>query len=320
MLSRRVLRIKAMQAIYSFFQSDTENLDAAEKNMLKSIDQIHDLFVYQVSLLIEIVEVARRTMDTAKQKYFPTSEELHPNNRFIDNKVVKIIENNRDYMRRYDNLKINWTDQYDLIKKIYSEIKASKEFEEYLSSENNSFMADIKFIMSVYENHLVERDDFQQIYEEQNIHWANDFDIANYLIVKSMKSMVEDYDEDLPFFTLFSNPSIAEQQDDKDFVVNLLRKTIIHSEKYNKMIEEKLENWEIERIAVMDIILIKMALCELTEFNTIPIKVTLNEYIEISKIYSTPKSNIFVNGILDKIVKELKEQNKIKKTGRGLME
>ncbi len=320
MLSRRVLRIKAMQAVYSFFQSDTENLDAAEKNMLKSIDQIHDLFIYQISLLIEIVDIARRSMDNAKQKYFPTSEELHPNNRFVDNKVVKIIENNRDYLRRYDSLKINWTDQFDLIKKIYSEIKASAEFEEYLKSENTTFMADVKFVQSVYENHLVEREDFQQLYEEQNIHWANDFDIANYLIVKSLKSMVEDYDEDIPFFRLFSNPTIAEEQEDKDFVVNLLRKTIIHSEKFSKMIEDKLENWELERIAVMDIILIKMALCELMEFNTIPVKVTLNEYIEISKIYSTPKSNIFVNGILDKIVKELKDQNKIKKSGRGLIE
>jgi N utilization substance protein B len=320
MLSRRVLRIKAMQAVYSFFQSDTENLDAAEKNMLKSIDQIYDLFVYQVSLLIEIVEVARRSMDTARQKYFPTNEELHPNNRFIDNKVVKIIENNRDYMRRYDNLKINWTDRYDLIKKIYLEIKATKEFDEYLGSENDTFMADVKFIQAVYENHLVERDDFQQIYEEQNIHWANDFDIVNYLIVKSLKSMLENYDEDIPFFKLFSHPSITEEKEDKEFVVNLLRKTVIHSEKYHKMIEEKLENWEIERIALMDIILIKMALCELQEFNTIPIKVTLNEYIEMSKIYSTPKSHVFVNGILDKTVKELKENGKIKKVGRGLIE
>jgi len=320
MLSRRVLRIKTMQAIYAFMQGDTDNMDAAEKNLLKSIAQIQDLLIYQFSVLLELRDYAEKAAEVAMKKHLPTAEDLNPNKKFINNRVARILDKNKTFQKYYDNLKINWSGQSDLIKKIFNEIKNSREYGLYLNSPDDDYKHDISFISLVYELFMIEREEFQTLYEEQNLHWANDFDIANYLIVKSLKGMKEDYSEEVPFFSLFSSTNFTEDNEDKEFVLTLFRKTILHNPEYNKMIEKKLENWEFDRIALMDIILINMALCEILEFPTIPIKVSLNEYIEISKIYSTPKSSIFVNGILDKIAKYLKDNNKVKKTGRGLIE
>ena len=320
MLSRRHLRIKALQLLYAFFQSNNDNLVTGEKDLLKSLNKIYELFIYQFSLLIEITEFAYKRSEENKQKYFPTEEDLHPNTRFIDNRVSKMISNNRDFRRYYDAYKINWAPEEEMIRKLYKEILAGEDYKAYMSTRVSTLNSDKDIMIKIIKKHLSKSELLQYYYEEKNIHWSDDFHTANLLLIKVIKGLKDGFSEQDKLPTLLKNDLTDDPDEDIEFVKLLFRKTIINSQQYLDLIESKVQNWEMERIAIMDIILLKMAIVELLEFPSVPIKVTLNEYIELAKLYSTPKSKIFVNGILDKLIVDLKDENKIKKTGRGLLE
>jgi transcription antitermination protein NusB len=322
MLSRRVLRIKVMQALYAFIQSGNDRIDKAEDALLKNTEKIYDLFIYQLSALVEIAETARRIIDARKQKYIPTEEDISPQLRFVNNRVIALIEDNDVYRKRFDQLRINWSEQQDFFRKILQRINVTKEYKQYMQSAKDNFDADKQFIVSVFRDHFAECEELQQSYEEMNIFWVDDYDIVSYMIVKTLNAITEKTTIHTPLPELFLKPGddVSEEQEDKAFMLELFRQTIIHGDAYDALISAKAENWELERIAFLDSLLIKMALAELTNFPSIPVKVTLNEYIEISKIYSSAKSHVFINGILDKLITDLKAQKKIVKTGRGLME
>jgi transcription antitermination protein NusB len=320
MLSRRLLRIKVLQALYAHFVSENDRIDNGEKQLFVSIDKLHDLFIYQLSLLAEITDFERQRMEEAKSKHLPTAEELNPNTRFTDNRFIAQIANNRDYKRQTELLKISWADDDELIRKLNNQIRESKEFEMYLSQEKDTYDADKNFIIKIFQKFICQSELLLSIYEEKSIYWANDFDTVTILIQKTIKDFRENWDEFKPLPAVFDSNGEGDTNDDRDFVKQLYRKTIIHSNEFDQIITQKADNWEYERIALMDIILLKMAMTELTEFPSIPIKVTLNEYIELSKSYSTPKSKVFINGVLDNLITDFKESKRIKKTGRGLME
>jgi transcription antitermination protein NusB len=311
-----------MQALYAFFQSGNDRVDKSEKLLMKNTMQIYNLYIFQLSALVEIVEAARRLSDSGKQKYFPTEDEKNPNTKFLNNRVIRLIEDNTVYRRYFEALRINWADEQELFKKLFFQIRESEDYHQYMSSGKNSFEEDRRFIVNLYRDHLGECDELQQFYEEKDIFWVDDYDIVSYMIVKTLNGFNERTDIHTPLPELFLNPGDNEEDEieDKTFMLDLFRKTIVHSDEYDIMIANKADNWELDRIALMDTLLLRMALCELTCFSSIPIKVTLNEYIEISKIYSSSKSKIFINGILDKLIVELKENGKLRKTGRGLME
>ena len=322
MLSRRVLRIKVMQALYAFYQSEGDRIDKAEKLMMQNTDKIYDLFIYQLSALVEIAEIARKTIETGKQKYFPTDEEKSPNTKFVNNRVLVNIENNTTYRRYFEGLRINWSEEQDLFRKLFNQVRESDEYKEYMASAKDNFEEDRRFVVTLYRDFLAECPELQQLYEEKNIYWVDDYDIVSYMIIKTLNGLSAKMDAHTPLPDLFLKPGESEEDEleDREFMLNLFRKTIIRTDEYDQLIADKAEHWEIERIALMDTILLRMALCELISFPSIPVKVTLNEYIEISKIYSSAKSKVFINGLLDKLIVELKEAKKIKKTGRGLME
>jgi transcription antitermination protein NusB len=320
MLSRRLLRIKVLQALYAHFISQNDRVDNGERQLFVSIDKLFDLFFYQLSLLVEITDFERQRMEEAKSKFLPTNEELNPNTRFTDNRLIAQIAKNRDYIRHVELLKISWADDDELIRKLNNQIRESKEFELYLTQEKDSYDADKSFILKIFQKFICQSELLHSIYEEKSIYWSDDFDTVSILIQKAIKDYRQDWDEFKPMPTLFDNKGTDDSKEDREFVKLLYRKTIIHSAEFEEIIERKADNWDYERIALMDIILLKMAITELTDFPSIPIKVTLNEYIELSKSYSTPKSKVFINGILDNLISEFKESNKIKKTGRGLME
>ncbi len=311
-----------MQALYAFYQSEGDRIDKAEKVMMLNTQKIYDLYIYQLSAMAEIAEVARKTIETGKQKYFPTAEEQAPNTKFTDNRIFHLIENNTVYRRYFEALKINWADEQELFKRIFVKIRETEEYKEYMASDKSNFEEDRRFIVTMYRDFLAECPELQQWYEERNIYWVDDYDIVSYMIIKTLNGFTSKTDEHTPLPELFLKPGDNEEDEveDKEFMLNLFRKTIVHTEEYDKLIAAKAEHWEIERIALMDTMLLRMALCELTNFPSIPVKVTLNEYIEISKIYSSAKSKLFINGLLDKLIVELKEARKIRKTGRGLME
>jgi len=318
MLSRRHLRIKVLQAVYAFFQNGNTDLAKGEKQLLLSVNKIHELLVYQLSFMIELRDFTANRIVESKKKYFPTEEDLAPNMKFVENKALKQIEENREFRKLHDRLKINWSDEQGMIRKAFLEMKESSFYDNYMKLPDDSYEVDRDFLAKLIKKNLMGFELLEYYYESKSIYWAFDtFHTANLLLMKHIKSLESADDENKPFPELMDDGGSGE---DREFMISLFNKTILNSDKYAVMIDDKARNWELERIALMDIILIKMALAELLEFPSIPVKVTLNEYIDISKYYSSAKSKVFINGILDKLIIDLKEKNEIKKTGRGLLE
>jgi len=319
MLSRRHYRIKVFQALYAWFQGGEFRPEVAEKNLLLSIDKIYELYYIQLSFLLEIHDFYRRRTEEAKNKFYPTEEELNPSSRFLDNAVIRLIAENKDLQSQVARYKISWTEEQEMIRKVGTKIRASKDLKAYLDSETSSFEEDREIVYRIFKKHLAKSTELQFFCEERNIFWTDDFQGAALFILKTIKLLPENFKEKDALTSLFVKDEDDSPADDRKFIVELFRKTIANSEDLEALIDGKTKNWELERIALTDIILIKMALTELMHFPSIPIKVTMNEYIELSKLFSTPKSKLFINGLLDKLTEELKEAKKIKKKGRGLI-
>lgn len=317
MLNRRYLRIKAMQALYAYYQSGSERQDHNEKQMLRTIDAIYELFIYQLSILPELVHYANLKSDDAKQKYFPTEEEKNPNTKFINNRLIEHLQKNRDFQKRINEFKISWVGEYDLVGTMFDKIKKSSTYESYMSSKEDSFDNDREFIIKLYKKFFIDSDTLQSYFEEKNIYWTDDYYTAGFLIIKTLSNLKETDDIFVPLPPLF-HKTIDNVNEDQAFVIDLFRKTIAISKECDILIKPRLKNWDLERIALIDMILMKMTIAEVLHFQTIPIKVSLNEYLDIAKEYSTPQSSTFINGILDAIVNELRDAKKIKKIGRGL--
>jgi N utilization substance protein B len=315
MLNRRHLRIKVMQALYAFFQADNSDLAKAEKQLHASIDKVKELYVYILSLLPELADFASKSQDEAKLKRLPTEEDLNPNTKFAKNKLSAAIAANLAFQRAVNSYKISWSNEQELIKKIFLEIRASEIYSNYMSLGESNFVQDRDFMAKVVKTILEDFEPLNYFFEEKSILWTDDFDLAFSMVVKTIRQITEGQPEEN-----FLLPLYKDEADDKSFMIELFRKTILNNQNYEKLIGEKTQNWEIERIAMMDVLLMKMAIAEILNFSNIPTKVSLNEYIELSKNYSTPKSRIFVNGILDKLLADFKEKGELKKTGRGLME
>ncbi len=313
MLNRRHIRIKVLQAIYAHHQENVLTLATEEANLIDSLESVHELYFYQLTLAEELLYEAIKEREELKNKHLPTAEDLKPQTNFTKNAVLNILTTDEDFRRKATQLKTSWSANNEMVKKIYRKIKKSEEYDKYLGNPSPSFEQDREFILWMYKNIIFNDEVLESWYEELNIHWNDDIFVVNQEIVKTLKAVTEN--NAFPFSSLYKN-----EKDDKSFAIDLFRKTIINDQKYNEMILSKTKNWELERIATMDILLMKLAICEILEFESIPVKVTLNEYIEVSKLFSTPKSNSFINGILDKLVAEFKSENLLKKTGRGLID
>ncbi len=315
MLNRRHLRLKVMQAIYAFVQSSNSDLNKGEKDLLSSIEKTFELYVWYLSLIPEIVDFAKRVQDDAKLKMLPTSDDLNPNTGFTDSKVALQLSTNIQLQQFIKNKKISWQQEPELIKKIFLMIKGSDEYILYLNTKEKTYKDETTFWTNVFKNHLVEYEPLEYFFEDKSVLWVDDFEIVYVAVLKTIKSLKESSNS---AFAL--QPLYKDEIDDREFVVKLFRETILNSQEYETLIAKKTENWEVERIALMDVLLMKMAMAEAVTFSNIPLKVTLNEYIELSKFYSTPKSKSFINGILDKLVIDFKQEGKINKIGRGLLE
>ena len=304
-----------MRSLYGFCQSDTKDLAKSEKELFVGIDKIYDLYVYQLALLLELRHVASVIIEDAKEKRLPTKENLNPNLKFLENKCLIKLSENIHLQREINNRRINWNNEFELVKKIYNNIKASEIYTHYMESADGSFKEDRNFLIEVFREFIADFELVNHIYEERNLHWGGDLYLVNPMVIKTVETFNEDSSPDLELMPLYKD-----KEDDMQFVKDLFRETALRDEEMEKLIGDKTKNWEVERIAMMDVLLMKMALTELLHFSGIPVKVTLNEFIEISKMYSTPKSKIFINGILDKLVADFKRENKLNKVGRGLME
>ena len=322
MLSRRHLRVKVLQALYAFFQSDGNDLAAGEKQLVKSTDKLYELYIYQLAFLISLVDFVHNRLEEGKKKFYPTEEDLHPNTRLVVNALIKQISVNKDFLRWKNRLKVNWTGEFNLFHKLYQELKAGEDYQQLIHSDDTGYRADKEIIALVVANYLADYDMLRNYYEDLSIYWSDeDYDISLVMLLKTIQLYRPHWGEEHNLPPLFKSEDEFDGDDeDRKYLLKLFRHTILRGEDYAKLVEEQAVNWELDRIAIMDMIILKMALTELTVFPSIPVKVSINEYIEISKSYSSVKSKLFINGILDKLVVKLKNEGKIVKMGRGLME
>jgi transcription antitermination protein NusB len=311
MISRRLLRVKALQILYAYRVSESENLSKTEKELIFSIEKSYDLYHLVLLLLVDISNYAVQRIDIARSKYFPTDEEANPNTRFIDNRIISHISDNRKFSQFLDTRKITWSNEEELIKSLYKSMLEWEVYQDYMNNPECTFNQDKKFISRMVTELILPNEYLHQVLEEQSIYWNDDLEFIGSMVIKTLAKWKEL--SEMSLLSMFSN------DEDRLYVIDLFRKTVLHGDEYKDLIKQFSENWDFERLALMDILIMQMAISEAINFPSIPAKVTLNEYIEISKFYSTDKSSYFINGILDKIFTLLRSDEKIKKTGRGLI-
>jgi len=316
MLSRRFLRIKVFQALYSYFQSEDKNMKNLESETFLSLERMHDLYLMLLTIGQELTNITTLKMEEAKKKRLPTEEDINPNTKFVDNRIFTLLAENTSLNKQVKDKKLYWDNDQDLMVKFNAFLKDHEVYQQYVVNTVANFEEDKKFVVDVYKKVLPEFDLFLSEIEDKSIFWGYDeLDFVLSMVLKSIKRFSEKSTASEQLLPLY-----RDVKEDKQFVKDLLQKCVANNEENNKLISAKTKNWEVDRIAMVDILLMKMALTELLHFKSIPVKVTLNEYIELSKWYSTPKSKMFVNGVLDKLVAELKEKGTLKKMGRGLLE
>ena len=313
MISRRQLRIKALQSLYAYYTTGREDMRRSEKELHFNIEKAYELYHYLFLLLIDVILYAESRIELARNKRIPTHEDLHPNTRFIVNRLADQLRNNDHLLRFVEQHKLNWVNHPELIKEVYTRLIESEEYEAYMNAEEHGYAEDKRLVTFIYSHIVFSSERLDSIMEEQSIYWNDDLEFITSMIVKTFKKFKEDDKPDKPLMELYKN------KEDSDYVLKLYRQTILHREEYVEYVKQNTRNWDLERIAFMDILIMQIAIAELVAFPSIPTKVTLNEYLEISKFYSTSKSSIFINGVLDKVVMQLKEEKKILKKGRGLI-
>lgn len=313
MLNRRHLRIKVLQTLYAFYQSKDADYVKFEKELFSSIDRIYDLYLYLMLTFSELKTQAERRVEENKKKILPTEEDLNPNLKFVNNEIISLLESNAQLRKISEQRKVNWMgdENQEMFRKMYLQIRESEIYFEFMNNGNEGFEEDLSFAVALFKTEIANFPLLYNYFEERDIHWLDDIDLACSMVLKTIKSFETDKSNEIM-------PLYKDEVDEKEFVKMLFRKTVMMDEESEKLIDELTSNWELDRIAKMDIILMKMAIAEFQIFNNIPTKVTLNEYIEISKFYSTPKSNGFINGVLDKAIARLEKEGRIKKVGRGL--
>ena len=312
MISRRLLRIKALKALYAHLKSESDSLMASEKTLKASIDKTYDLYFQMLSLIVEVARYADERQQAAMQKKLPTYEDLNPNRKFVENAVVHLIANSdsiNDYLASH---KLSWARYPELIKALYLQLEQSAYFKKYMASQERSFREDLALVTDFYTNELESSEMLEDVLDEQSILWNDDLGFALIMVTRTLSNMRPSHNEVkvLPKF---------KSEEDLDFAMELFEKAAINYDNNLGIIEQFTRNWDIERIAFMDNVIMVTAVTELTSFPSIPVKVTLDEYIEIAKYYSTASSSTFINGVLDKVVTTLTEEGKINKSGRGLI-
>ena len=313
------MRIKVLQALYAYIESGETNINNGIKSLLESIDKLYELFIWQLSFLVETKRYAENKITENKHKYIPTYDDLHPNLKYVNNRLLNLIEDNVDFKKHEAALKINWADDHqDVVKKYFTMMRETPEYKKYMADKTDSFGEDRKFIVTMITNYFADLDVLQDFYEDKSIYFCDDYHLVSSMLIEFFSKM-KSFDVNSKLPSIYKEDT-AEKNADEKFIQDLFRDTMSHYEEFGQLIADNTNNWEKERICLMDMIILKMALTEFVCFPFVPVKVTMNEYIEISKYFSTPKSKIFVNGILDKLAKKLTEAGKIKKNGIGLLD
>ena len=314
MLNRRHIRIKVMQTLYASKGGESEDVKLSERFLLQSLDSMYDLFIAQLSLLIEVHKKSKDILDKTQKKLLATKEEKNPNSKFVNNEVLVLLSANEALLGFIEDQKENlWYLDFEYIDIIFKSVLKSDLYKDYMSTKTSTFKEDKAFVIDLFTEVIAPNDKLYDYFEDKRITWLDDLPVVNTAILKILKRVK--VSSDGQFFT----PKLFKDLEDRDFGVELLKKTMLNQAKFIEEIGSKTKNWDADRITQIDTVLMQMAICEFQKFPSIPVKVTINEYLEIAKEYSTPKSSNFINGILDKIVKEYTTEGNLNKIGRGLM-
>ena len=307
MINRVLIRLKIVQLVYAYYQNGGKNLDTAEKELFFSLSKAYDLYNYLLLLMVEVTKQANKRLNAAKNKLVPTKEELFPNTKFVENRFIAQLEVNKQLLEFSNNQKKTWENEADFVKTLCDKILESDIYKEYMASETSSYEEDRELWRKLYKNIIFNNIELDQVLEDQSLYWNDDKEIVDTFVLKTIKRFDEKNgakQELLPEF---------KDEEDQDFARRLFRRTILNADYYRHLISENTKNWDLDRVAFMDVVIMQIALAEILSFPNIPVSVSLNEYVEIAKLYSTPKSGGFINGTLDGIVNSLKKENKLTK-------
>lgn len=307
MINRVLIRLKIVQIVYAYYQNGGKNLDTAEKELFFSLSKAYDLYNYLLLLMVEVTKQANKRLNAAKNKLVPTKEELFPNTKFVENRFIAQLEVNKQQLEFSNNQKKTWENEADFVKTLCDKILESDIYKEYMASETSSYEEDRELWRKLYKNIIFNNIELDQVLEDQSLYWNDDKEIVDTFVLKTIKRFDEKNgakQELLPEF---------KDEEDQDFARRLFRRTILNADYYRHLISENTKNWDLDRVAFMDVVIMQIALAEILSFPNIPVSVSLNEYVEIAKLYSTPKSGGFINGTLDGIVNSLKKENKLTK-------
>ena len=311
MLSRRLLRVKVAKTLYAHLKSGSDNLKASEKSLVESIVKAYDLYFQMMSFITEVARYAESRIEINKQKKLATYEDLNPNRRFVDNPVIQLIANSDSVNDVLASRKLSWANQQDAVKDVYNRLVESELYKNYMSASINTFTNDKKFVEEFFQ--WLEQDEaLADVVTEMSLLWADDYGFALYLAMRTVQHTKASHEE-LKVLPKFKS------EEDLDFAKTLFVKSLVQYEDNQEVVDRYSKNWDVERVVFMDSLILSIAITELTYFESIPVKVTLDEWIDIAKYYSSPTSSNFVNGVLDKIVAEFKESGRINKSGRGLL-
>lgn len=314
MVNRRHIRSKVLQTIYAMTHNQSDQLDVYNRYLLSSIENIRELYLVMLSTLIELHQTEKEYLELSAKKYLATEAERNPNTKFVDNAILNMLTASETLERWIEEFRINHFNVNEhYIKEILSDIKNSELYKDYMSTETQTFEEDQRFVIQLFVNFIAPNEKIHAFLEDNKMSWIDDIPVVNTEILRQLEGLKSTKDR-VKIGRVFKN------EEDKEFAEQLFKKTTLNAEVFVKEYEDKTRNWELDRLAEIDGIILNMAVCELQKFPSIPVKVTINEYLELAKDYSTPKSSIFINGILDSLVKEYKSENKLNKIGRGLIE
>lgn len=307
MINRVLIRLKVVQIIYAYYQNGGKNLETAEKELFFSLSKAYDLYNYLLLLMVEITKYAQKKQEAAKNKLLPSQEDLNPNTKFVDNLFIAQLASNKQLKEFVESQKKTWENEPELIKSLCEQVFASEEYQAYMASEEDSYDEDRMLWRKLYKRILSNSTELDETLEEQSLYWNDDKEIVDTFVLKTIKrfdAKAGAKQELLPEF---------KDEEDREFASRLFRRSIMNMDYYRHLISENTRNWDLDRVAFMDVVIMQIALGEILSFPNIPVSVSLNEYVEIAKLYSTPKSGGFVNGTLDGIVKQLKRESKLAK-------
>ena len=319
MLNRRILRIKAFKTLYGGVMAGNISLSQAETQLEAACEAARDLYVYMLGIISPLTNIAAERIEAARGKFNPTEEERNPNMKFVENSLARLLDEDADFQKVFSRKKFSWM-QYDLVlKKIYSSILEKEYFRTYMMSDERSLAEDCRLFIRIFEEELVDCEELEHLLEEKSIHWNDDLAYSLTWCCKTLKNIAKG--ERWSMLPLYQSEMLEgdDVESDKLFVRKLLQAAFAGYERYSAMIAESVNGWEKERLFSTDVVLIVMGLAEAATFPSIPLKVTMNEYVEISKYYGTPKSRSFVNGLLDRLIQKMTDDGQIVKDGKGLL-